>query len=214
MRLPPHLKWNRSISSTTGQPARKKKTAVTQPHPEPTRESPVDVESPVETVRLFDAEAASTATDLLSPDEQEQVWSWLVKGASPQVACQQLRLSLPAFWRTLKGDVQFATALQQLFDTLSHNVLAALYRAAMEGNVTAQQFWLRHRPAREWLAPATPETADDLESLADAELLQQAFAAGAAIPPAVADCLSATSGPEEPGDLPHTGPRATGSDRK
>ncbi len=133
---------------------------------------------------------------MLTPEEQEQVWSWLVKGASPQVACQQLGLSLPAFWRTLEGDVAFATALQQLFDTLSHNVLAALYRAAMEGNVTAQQFWLRHRPARAWQAPAVSELTDDPANFADAELLERAFAEGADIPPEVASCLSATGRPE------------------
>lgn len=194
-------------SSTTGNRPRKKVSGPSIPLAEP-----LEADSP--SVRLFETNKDAPEAELLTPEEQEQVWSWLVKGASPQVACQQLGLSLPAFWRTLEGDVAFATALQQLFDTLSHNVLAALYRAAMEGNVTAQQFWLRHRPARAWQAPAVSELTDDPADFADAELLERAFAEGADIPPEVASCLSATGRPEESRDLPSAGPSDPRSDRQ
>lgn len=123
----------------------------------------------------------------LTPDEQQRVWCWLLKGASPQVACQQLGIDIARFWKTLDQDAPFALALQQLFDTLSHNVLAALYQAAMKGNVAAQQFWLRHRPVSRWVTeleePAIAD--DDFARLSDADLLDVAGTEDVALPAAV-----------------------------
>ncbi len=140
-------------------------------------------------------------TRLLTDDEQQQVWSYLVKGASPQLACRELGLSLRRFWTTLDRDPQFAIAMEHLFRTLSHNVLAALYQRAMKGDKTAQQYWLRSLPPFTGTNAAPTEMEDDLAELSDAELLERARTTGVALPDAIAACLLSTSGSPSPDGL-------------
>lgn len=139
---------------------------------------------------------------LLTEDEQQQVWSYLVKGASPQLACRELGLSLRRFWTTLDRDPQFAIAMEHLFRTLSHNVLAALYQRAMKGDKTAQQYWLRTMPPFTGPNSSITEMNDDLTGLSDAELFDRARATGVALPDAIAACLLSTSSGPSPGGIP------------
>ncbi len=138
---------------------------------------------------------------LLTGDEQQQVWSYLVKGASPQLACRELGLSLRRFWTTLDRDPQFAIAMEHLFRTLSHNVLAALYQRAMKGDKTAQQAWLRVMPPFVGINSSSGETDDDLATLSDAELLERARATGVTLPDEIAARLLSTRGGPSPGGL-------------
>ncbi len=172
---------NRSTtSSTTGPTASRKKAAIKQ--------------TPLITSIDPDVTAEVADFTLLAEDEQQQVWSYLVKGASPQLACRELGLSLRRFWTTLDRDPQFAIAMEHLFRTLSHNVLAALYQRAMKGDKTAQQFWLRTVPPITGTMPAAVETPDDLAALSDAELFDRARTTGVALPPEVTACLHPTGG--------------------
>ncbi len=138
----------------------------------------------------------------MSEDEQQQVWSYLVKGASPQLACRELGLSLRRFWTTLDRDPQFAIAMEHLFRTLSHNVLAALYQRAMKGDKTAQQYWLRTMPPFTGSNTTPTEKDDDLTELSDAELVDRARATGVALPDAIAACLLSTSSSATSGGIP------------
>ena len=104
--------------------------------------------------------------------KQLEFLQWMVQGASPQVACKKLNLPLADFWRTLERDAAFAAELQKVWDTLSFNVVAALYQAAIKGNGPAQQFWLKLRPAPQWAVDLAERTSpDDLENLTNEELL-------------------------------------------
>lgn len=151
-----------------------------------------------------DPDITGSVTDLrlLTDDEQQQVWSYLVKGASPQLACRELGLSLRRFWTTLDHDPQFAIAMDHLFRTLSHNVLAALYQRAMKGDKTAQQYWLRTMPPFTGSSAAPTESDDDLTGLTDAELFDRANATGVALPDAIAASLLSTSSVPSPGGIP------------
>lgn len=74
----------------------------------------------------------------------------------------------------MQHDPAFAQTVRQLYDTLSHNVVAALYKKALQGDTTAQRQWLQQCAATLWQPPAKSVTpADDLTQLSDAELLQQ-----------------------------------------
>jgi hypothetical protein len=141
-------------------------------------------------------------TSLLTEAEQHQVWAYLVKGASPQLACRELGLHVRRFWTTLDRDPQFAVAMEHLFRTLSHNVLAALYQRAMKGDKTAQQYWLRTMPPVVGNQTSTAERDDDLTGLSDAELWERAVATGVALPDAVAASLLSTRGGSPPGGIP------------
>jgi len=142
----------------------------------------------------------------LTIDEQQQLWTYLVKGASPQLACRELGLSVRRFWATLDHDPHFVQIIEDLFRTLSHNVLAALYQQAMKGDKTAQQTWLKLLPPFTGSLASTGETHDDLATLSDDELLERARATGVALPDAVAASLSATRGGPASGGIPRGTP--------
>jgi hypothetical protein len=111
---------------------------------------------------------------LLSEDEQHAVWLLLLKGASPALACQQLGLSIVAFVHTWKCDPRFFASIQQTIDTLSDNVVASLYRNAIEGNVTAQKLWLEQRPSALWATAISSQAeSDEFAHLSNDELAQQ-----------------------------------------
>lgn len=147
------------------------------------------------------AEVTHDVTALLTEAEQHQVWAYLVKGASPQLACRELGIHVRRFWTTLDQDPQFAIAMEHLFRTLSHNVLAALYQRAMKGDKTAQQYWLRTMPPFVGTNTPTAELDDDLAGLSDAELEQRAAATGVTLPDAVTACLLSTRGNSSPGGI-------------
>lgn len=132
-------------------------------------------------------------TALLSPDEQQQLWTYLVKGASPLLACRELGIAVRRFWTTYDQDPRFVDAIDDLYRTLSHNVLAAVYQQAMKGDKTAQQTWLRTLPPCTGQA-TTGATDHDLAALSDSELVERARSTGVALPDVVAACLSATRG--------------------
>jgi hypothetical protein len=98
-------------------------------------------------------------------DEQRGVLDYLLRGASPLIACRQMGLSVARYWLTHRCDAGFAAGIQEIYDTLSDNVAACLYKTAIEGNVSAQQFWLRKRPAPAWDVSRKPVSADDLQDL-------------------------------------------------
>jgi hypothetical protein len=107
---------------------------------------------------------------IFTPEQCEAVLALLQKGASPALVCQELGLSTDAFWNTIHADAGFQAAVQQVFDTLSHNVVTALYQAAIKGNVTAQQFWLRQHPASLFNPVESTDASDDLSELSPDEL--------------------------------------------
>lgn len=106
---------------------------------------------------------------------QRQFLELLLQGASPHVACSHLQLADSLFWQALERDVEFAEELQHVWDALSYNVVAALYKAAIKGNNVAQQFWLKHRPPPRWSKlPGGEVSGDELEALTNDELLERA----------------------------------------
>jgi len=134
----------------------------------------------------------------LNEAEQAEYLSLLGRGASPAVACRQLLVELDELAITLEEFPRFAARVRRVTELLSQNVAAALYRSALEGNVTAQSCYLRHVTPPEWLNAAH---ADDslaklqleLSSLADEELelrqqqlVDQCSATTTAVPDATA----------------------------
>lgn len=111
-------------------------------------------------------------SQLLTPAEQESYLQLLARGASPAAACIQLGLPLIAVARTIERDDGFQSLLDRLNELLSQNVAAALYRSAMEGSVSAQQFYLKNRPPPEW-PQLTPDSSPAVDELTDDELVAQ-----------------------------------------
>ncbi|REJ76527.1 MAG: hypothetical protein DWQ34_12665 [Planctomycetota bacterium] len=67
----------------------------------------------------------------------------ITRGGSPAVACKTLGVSLTSVLITREEDESFRSQIEQVESALRENVLAAVYRSAMEGKVTAQTLYLR-----------------------------------------------------------------------
>jgi len=133
---------------------------------------------------------------LFQPTEQEALLELLSRGASPAAACRQLGRSIADFFHATQNDPEFRRRVQRVHHALGQNVAAALYKAAMEGSVTAQTFWLRHSPPPGWTGDTSDMTADELEKLSDDELIDLARAHGVALPPEIEATLESHGGEE------------------
>lgn len=140
--------------------------AHTAPDPAPPPAPPIVPDPPAPPDRL----ALADRTALLA---------LLQRGASPAGACAQLGLPLSLYLRTYESDPEFRSASDAIPQILHRNVAAALYRAALEGNVSAQTAWLRMWRPLGWDPPAASERPDPrgaalLDDLSDDELRQLA----------------------------------------
>jgi hypothetical protein len=122
----------------------------------------------------------SAAARLLDAAEQDTFLQWLTCGAAPLSACQKLGLSVTSFTKTSTADMEFAERVQQVQSALSQSVAARLYRTAIEGNVSAQRYYLQLRPPPEW--KQAPVAGVDLEELEPDELADEYRAAGLDVP--------------------------------
>lgn len=122
----------------------------------------------------------------LNSAQQSAVLELLYRGASPAGACAQVGVSVEAFLRNAADEPEFRQRVREITGVLSGNVMAVLYRTAMEGNVSAQQAWLKLFPPPSFMEPAAetePMTFDELlGDLTDAELVELAQAVGLDLP--------------------------------
>jgi hypothetical protein len=97
--------------------------------------------------------------------------------------------------KTAADDGEFRAKVRDIAGVLSGNVMAVLYRTAMEGNVSAQQAWLKLFPPPSFAEPAqddNPMTFDELlGDLSDDELVELARAVGVSLPHEVEANLAA-----------------------
>ena len=127
----------------------------------------------------------------LTPAQQELVLQLLSRGASPAIACAQIGARPAAFFRTRSQDERFRAKLRDVQALLSQNVAAALYKAAIEGSVSAQSLWLKCCPPPDWqpepAAMTGPATFDEaFDQLTDADLIELARAMDVDLPPEIA----------------------------
>ncbi|MCH7688327.1 MAG: hypothetical protein IH899_16875 [Planctomycetes bacterium] len=178
---------NRSTtSSTTGKSGHNRKKHVEADRFEdletgieektPTSQSDFHIVSPEKSITCLTSELEQSFLELLS------------RGASPAAACRELGLSVSMIQQALVKDEEFRALWEEVNVTLSQNIQAALYRSAMEGNVSAQTYWLKSNPPPGW----SPDSMEPLESideffdeLSDDELLDLARAMEINLPPEI-----------------------------
>lgn len=141
---------------------------------------------PAEDSHEENAFAGAEEAQPLSALQQSAVLELLHRGASPAGACAQVGVSTEAFFHTAATDPAFRSKVRETTGVLSGNVQAVLYRTAMEGNVSAQQAFLKLFPPPTFEEPDTetePMTFDELlGDLSDAELVELARAVGVDLP--------------------------------
>jgi len=83
-------------------------------------------------------------------DQANKVIMMLHNGLSAKEACRNADLSLGQFytWTRIHDDNLFA--YHEAIDQRTTNVVDALYKTALEGNVSAQIFWLKNRDPKRW----------------------------------------------------------------
>ncbi len=124
----------------------------------------------------------------LTPTQQAEILAWLYRGASPAGACGQVGVSVDRFLKAVAEDEAFRHRVRSTTGVLSGNVMAVLYRTAMEGSVSAQQAFLKLFPPPVFEEPeqdveTEPVTFDELlGDLTDAELVELARAVGVDLP--------------------------------
>ena len=128
----------------------------------------------------------------LTSAQQARCLKLMLIGASAPMACAALKVSITSFQRSVDEDAEFAQRLQQTQGGLSQNVAARLYRTAMEGNVSAQRYYLQLRPPPEWKDASA--SAVDLEELEPNELADEYRAAGLDIPAELQALTGRTNG--------------------
>ena len=74
----------------------------------------------------------------------------LKSGASVNSACQSAGVSVVTFWTWRKKDKRLDTLAKSIYDSRITIVEDALYKSALEGNTTAQIFFLKNRGTDRW----------------------------------------------------------------
>lgn len=71
----------------------------------------------------------------------------LLKNAGGNIAktCEGAEIDRSTFYRWRKKDEEFNELVQEILDACTDNVESALYKNALEGNVTAQIFYLKNK---------------------------------------------------------------------
>ena len=141
--------------------------------------------------------SAEESGSCLTPEQKKSFLHLFSRGASPSAASRELGVPVSLFLQAVIEDDEFRAEWEKVNTTLSQNVVAALYRSAMEGKVSAQTYWLKNNPPPGWV----PETQEPLSSideffdkLSEEELIDLARAMDINLPPEIEAKISPSGG--------------------
>lgn len=89
----------------------------------------------------------------------ELVKMWARNGLTDAEIAKKLDISIDRFYYYKKHFSEFSESLKENKEVADLQVEQALFKAAMDGNVTAMIFWLKNRKGNSWRE--NPETATD-----------------------------------------------------
>jgi len=93
---------------------------------------------------------AKNLTNLTKNRQKEAFLESLKSGVSISDACKAVNLSRDTIWRWRKKYKGFNNKILSIIDSRTQTVEDALYANALNGNVTAQIFWLKNRAKERW----------------------------------------------------------------
>jgi hypothetical protein len=112
-----------------------------------------------------DAPPSDGRAALLEPGEQDALIEFLLRGASPAIACDKLGIALDRYLRTADDDAGFRRRLRQVREVLTLNVVSSVYSACLKGTAAAQTLWLRTFAPPDWSEAADePPSETDLSA--------------------------------------------------
>lgn len=142
---------------------------------------------------------------LLTKQEQQAVVDLLSRGWGRAQVCRKLGFSYQSMLRSVEESASFAQCVEEAALGRDEAVEMALYKAALEGKVSAQKFWFQRKQSKgtqPQVEQVNAKEEEELRRLSDRELIERARAAGIDLPPAVARRLAKAYRSGRSGELP------------
>lgn len=92
----------------------------------------------------------STIQEWLEPDNLILIEGWARSGLTEDQIAHNMGIDRTTLYRWKKKECNIYNALKRNKDIVDFEVENALLKNALEGNVTAQIFWLKNRKKSEW----------------------------------------------------------------
>ena len=86
----------------------------------------------------------------LEPQNLLRIQGWAMDGLSDAQISENMDISYSTFKEWKKKYSALSAALKITKDIADRQIENALFKAAKEGNTTAQIFWLKNRKVKEW----------------------------------------------------------------
>lgn len=101
------------------------------------------------------------------------VEGWARDGLTDEKIADNLGIASSTFYEYQKKYPEFSESLKKGKEIVDYEVENALLKNALNGNVTAQIYWLNNRKPKQWRAKRNEEESQTGQSLAD--VIQQAY---------------------------------------
>lgn len=94
-------------------------------------------------------------------DKLTLVEGWARDGLTNEQIAEKLRINPDTLYRYKKKHPEFSESLKRGKEVVDYQVENALLKNALEGNVTAQIYWLNNRKPKQWKNKRENETNSD-----------------------------------------------------
>ncbi len=111
-----------------------------------------------------------------------EIADWVRNGATEREIAERLDIAMSSFCEYKRVFSEFSELLKKTRDAVDGEVENALLQSALNGNTTAQIFWLKNRQPKKWRDKPAEET-DDTETTVNEFLLPYAKIVYAYNPP-------------------------------
>lgn len=105
--------------------------------------------------------AKSKANEWLTEDKLTLLEGWARAGLIDEQIANNMGIATSTYYDWKNKYPEFAEALKKNKDIVDYEVENALLKNALDGNVTAQIFWLKNRKKNEWRDKVEYETNND-----------------------------------------------------
>jgi len=109
----------------------------------------------------------------LIKDKLILVEGWARDGLTDEQIAKNLGISKDTFYQYKKRYSDFSDSLKRGKEIVDYEVENALLKNALNGNITAQIYWLNNRKPKRWKNKRNEEENNTIASLA--EIIQQAY---------------------------------------
>lgn len=106
-------------------------------------------------------------------DKLVLVEGWARDGLTDEQMAENLGISKDTFYKYKKNHTDFSDSLKKGKEVIDYQVENALLKNALDGNVTAQIYWLNNRKPRNWRNKQDIDVSNNGMSLAEA--IQKAY---------------------------------------